>query len=77
MQAPLCPLLLESRSHLCSSRLYLVGPCITTVFPGDVCPLDALVGECDEDLSAINCTCEPGFTGDGVTCDGTCVGSNS
>ena len=62
--------LLESYSHLCSSRLYTVGPCITTVFPGDVCPLDALVGECDENLSATNCICGEGFKYQRTQCIG-------
>ena len=62
--------LLESHSHLCSSQLYTVGPCITTVFSGDVCPLHTLVGECDEDLSATNCICDEGFKYQRTQCIG-------
>lgn len=42
--------------------IIIIGSCITTVFPGGVCPLGIEVAECNPgNLSATNCICEEGF----------------
>ena len=37
------------------------GPCITSVLPDEVCPLDATSTTC-EDFNATICLCEEGYT---------------
>ena len=54
--------------------IYIIGPCITTVFPGDVCPLEAVVAACDRaNLSAIDCTCDEGFEFQRTRCIGNFI----
>ena len=38
----------------------IVGECITTVLPGQVCSLDAKATECGN-FSATTCQCSPGY----------------
>lgn len=48
----------------------LVGDCVTSVFPGDVCGLNSVTSTCSN-LTATTCTCREGYEAvDQITCIG-------